>query len=360
MQPQQTKNLYDSQVSITEWFKGIGHKHIAEFKQEDNAKRDRLAILNKIISLPYDQPVKFLAKDIVSPTTKFKLFMKKHSQELCAMRLIPTDLSLPKLRMRGLSVEEVVNSWFPKQNINPKKYQVEFIHHPEKHFWSTIFVVNQHGIFGEIINKIHSYLTQQSDHEYKSINFCYDFTSWHLAPENDQAEKHLKKIVEYIKVASQKQQGVLVKELKAKFYNNFLAGYFETVASEFGLEFIDYNRILGDLYKDFQIDYLSDIKIACRGKWKGRARIVLDWPNNEFADGEVLICSMTTPDYLPLMKKAGAIVTQRGGLLSHAAITARELGKPCLVGYERATEIFKDGDMVEVDAERGVVIKLDN
>ncbi|MDO8581302.1 MAG: PEP-utilizing enzyme, partial [bacterium] len=64
------------------------------------------------------------------------------------------------------------------------------------------------------------------------------------------------------------------------------------------------------------------------------------------------------PEFLSLMVKAGAIVTDAGGILSHAAITARELKKPCVIGTKIATKVFKDGDRVEVDAERGIIKKV--
>jgi pyruvate,water dikinase len=71
--------------------------------------------------------------------------------------------------------------------------------------------------------------------------------------------------------------------------------------------------------------------------------------------GDVLISTMTTPDFVVLMHKAGAIVTDIGGMLCHAAIVSREINKPCVIGTKFATKIFKDGDMVEVDADKGVV-----
>ena len=58
------------------------------------------------------------------------------------------------------------------------------------------------------------------------------------------------------------------------------------------------------------------------------------------------------------MKRASAIITDRGGQTSHAAIVSRELGKPCIIGTQVATEVLKDGDVVEVDANSGVVKKL--
>jgi pyruvate,water dikinase len=58
------------------------------------------------------------------------------------------------------------------------------------------------------------------------------------------------------------------------------------------------------------------------------------------------------------MEKAAAFVTDAGGILSHAAITAREMKKPCIIGTKVATKVFNDGDMVEVDAESGIIKKL--
>lgn len=67
---------------------------------------------------------------------------------------------------------------------------------------------------------------------------------------------------------------------------------------------------------------------------------------------------MTNPDLVTAMKIAGAIVTDLGGITSHAAIVSRELNIPCVIGTKIATKVFKDGDMVEVDANRGDVRKI--
>ena len=75
--------------------------------------------------------------------------------------------------------------------------------------------------------------------------------------------------------------------------------------------------------------------------------------------GDVLVTSMTTPNMAPLVKNAVAVVTDEGGVLCHAAIIARELNKPCIVGTKIATQVLKDGDMVEVDANKGVVKIID-
>jgi pyruvate,water dikinase len=79
----------------------------------------------------------------------------------------------------------------------------------------------------------------------------------------------------------------------------------------------------------------------------------------ETKDGDIIVSPMTTPDFLSAMKKAAAFVTDEGSVLCHAAIVAREMKKPCVIGTKIATRVFKDGDMVEVDAEKGIVKKIE-
>ena len=67
---------------------------------------------------------------------------------------------------------------------------------------------------------------------------------------------------------------------------------------------------------------------------------------------------MTFPSFIAAMEKAAAFVTDEGGILCHAAIVSREMNKPCVIATKIATKIFKDGDLVEVDADKGVVRKV--
>ena len=76
---------------------------------------------------------------------------------------------------------------------------------------------------------------------------------------------------------------------------------------------------------------------------------------NKLAEGEILVTDMTTPDFVPAMKKAAAIVTNQGGQTSHAAIVSRELGIPCIVGTETATTDLKSGQIVTVNGKEGTV-----
>jgi len=98
---------------------------------------------------------------------------------------------------------------------------------------------------------------------------------------------------------------------------------------------------------------------ACPGSVRGVVRVVLT--PKEIAQvkrGEILVTNNTTPDFVPAMRKAAAIVTEQGGITSHAALVSRELGVPCVIGTRVASRVFKTGDRVEVDATNGIVRKL--
>ncbi len=95
---------------------------------------------------------------------------------------------------------------------------------------------------------------------------------------------------------------------------------------------------------------------ASPGVVAGEVKIILDPTQiSKVVAGDILVAEMTTPDFVPAMKRAVAIVTDRGGRTAHAAIVSRELGIPCVVGTGEATKILHDGQTVTVDGARGVV-----
>ncbi|MFA5886272.1 MAG: PEP-utilizing enzyme [Patescibacteria group bacterium] len=95
---------------------------------------------------------------------------------------------------------------------------------------------------------------------------------------------------------------------------------------------------------------------AMGGKIVGRARLILKKGDiNKIKAGEILVTTMTSPDFIAAMKKAAAIVTDEGGLTCHAAIISRELGLPCVIGTKIATRVIKDGDWLEVNANHGII-----
>jgi len=101
--------------------------------------------------------------------------------------------------------------------------------------------------------------------------------------------------------------------------------------------------------------------VSCSGPSSIKGTVSLILRNDEvrnFQPGNILVTVMTNPFFIPIMKKAKAIVTDEGGVTCHAAIVARELKKPCVIGTKIATKVLKDGDRVEVDAIKGIVRKL--
>jgi pyruvate, water dikinase len=95
---------------------------------------------------------------------------------------------------------------------------------------------------------------------------------------------------------------------------------------------------------------------AAPGAASGPVRVVKELDGaGSLAEGEVLVTHMTAPDWVPLMRRAAAIVTDSGGMTCHAAIVSRELGIPAVVGTAEATKVLRDGELVTVDAGEGVV-----
>jgi phosphohistidine swiveling domain-containing protein len=117
----------------------------------------------------------------------------------------------------------------------------------------------------------------------------------------------------------------------------------------------DWEKIKSIIFKGKSLEVNG--VIANKGLARGRVKIVLDVKkdSSKFKKGDVLVASMTRPEYSSLMMMASAFVTDEGGISCHAAIIARELNKPCIIGTQIATKVLKDGDLVEVDAERGIV-----
>lgn len=107
------------------------------------------------------------------------------------------------------------------------------------------------------------------------------------------------------------------------------------------------------------VENVKEIKghMACIGGIiKGRAKVCLDKSEiGKVKRGDILVAQFTTPDFVPAMEKAAAIVADQGGLSSHAAIVSRELGVPCVIATENGTRIIKDNDLLEVDARKGIV-----
>lgn len=99
---------------------------------------------------------------------------------------------------------------------------------------------------------------------------------------------------------------------------------------------------------------------ACPGRIKGQVKVInITKDMYKMGEGNILVSIATTPDLVPAIKKAGAIITDMGGITCHAAIISRELGIPCIIGTKNATRVLKDGDIIDADATHGRITILE-
>jgi phosphoenolpyruvate synthase/pyruvate phosphate dikinase len=127
-------------------------------------------------------------------------------------------------------------------------------------------------------------------------------------------------------------------------------------------------KLIGEEAENFIISYNErkhsssstlQWNVAYKGKVTGKVRICLSMQSiKDFQEWEILVASMTRPEYIWAMKKALAFITDEGWITCHAAIVARELQKPCIIGTKLATHLLQDGDLVEADANIGIITLL--
>lgn len=162
-------------------------------------------------------------------------------------------------------------------------------------------------------------------------------------------DMHPKEILELIE-GKNVSEGFVLERLK----HNVVLSNFEKIEVLVGKEADDFEKKYFDTFKRDQKEFKG--RVASLGFAKGKAKVILG--GNDFhklKKGDILVVNNTSPDFVPIMRKAAAIVSEEGGLTAHVSVVSREFGIPCVVGIPNITEILDDGDVVEVDAERGVV-----
>jgi len=222
------------------------------------------------------------------------------------------------------------------------------------------------------------------------LDFCYGESAVWVAPLIEDLNKELKERALFIREKTQHLTSLrdelfdynlnkLFPELKdlshfvlpESIFSNKSINEILKEAAEYQKEFIYFE---GNIYKGQQDKILKDLNIeleegiptgeinfingqsASQGIVKGQVKIVLTNKDlHKVLTGDILVSPMTKPDFIPAMNRASAFVTDEGGITCHAAIVARELNKPCLIGTKIATKVLKDGDIIEVDANKGVI-----
>jgi len=356
-----------NQFSPSDWFAAIGKEEASNaFREEDHYKAKRLETLFQVMGVPYERPEILPARELTDMGPRFQEILESRGDALCAIRLVPEKPELSKLRQRGASIRDTYEKWFKAQTFDPDEYTAHIYPHSEMLLWSATFIVSDKGIYGEIIRGLHNQLTHGLT-EHPLTQFYWDFTTWRWSSGSDPEAAHqVPRMIGLLKTDDANMQAKLREDLHAEFVNGYLKGYFEsTIWPDNNVYLIDYNRILPAYFaesitlhtQDPASEHIAGVT-ASSGCVSGRARVLLTPENAAFEAGDILICDMTDVRYLPFMKLAGGIVTDRGGILSHAAIVSRELKKPCIIGTKNATRVLKDGDEVEVDADHGIVRTL--
>ncbi len=118
------------------------------------------------------------------------------------------------------------------------------------------------------------------------------------------------------------------------------------------------SRISKSSIKEIQGEVLLSGLAASPGVGSGKVKIIEDLDDlHKIQPGDILVTKMTNPDMVVSMQKSSAIITDEGGLTAHAAIVSREMGIPCIVGTEKATEVLKEGEIVTVDGYSGKIYR---
>ena len=296
--------LIDEHVKKYSWIKGP-----VEFEDTAFTKEDYLERLNNLLNDNIEEKIENITKVRKENDIQYEKILEQYKFSLKAKNLIKAIRDFIFLRT----------------------YTTEYSDH--------LFFVGRHSIFKEISNR-----TNIPDQELIMLD-----------------DKEILDIL--------KNQGVMSKEIKNTLEDRkkgfamiWINGDVKTV---FGDESLDLQNEIAGIYKisgtqENSVD--SNVisgSIANRGKVKGIARVLTTYKDiYKVQKGDIIVATMTTPDYVSAMEKAAGFITDEGGITCHAAILSREFNVPCIVGTVNATKEIKDGEMIELDAYSGKIYKL--
>ncbi len=332
--------------SMTNWMQEIKRQFNSDLNlqpaiDEDLDKFPRLAKLSRDIGLPIDNPLDMPVEEFLNVGEKLEKFFAENNRSgrysIKAQPLEEFKTTLHRNRAHNVSREEAIE-FVKNLKPDPLHYSVQIWEFFEP-VAGGIFVVMEKGIYGEFTWSKHFNLTQGLENPITGF-LAFDKNDFQITDEK--MEKIALSAFNLVKTNNSNYSAI----------NGYVKGYFEFIYyGENGCKFIDYNtgKVMNNIEK-----VEAKRRCACPGKATGRVCFVKTQGDFEkFKEGDVLVTEFTDPLFVPLMSKASAIITTKGGLLSHAAIISRELKKPCIVGMTNAFEMFKDGDEIEVDADSG-------
>ncbi|MFH1426626.1 MAG: PEP-utilizing enzyme [Candidatus Kerfeldbacteria bacterium] len=166
--------------------------------------------------------------------------------------------------------------------------------------------------------------------------------------------------VEEIKALLRDDTCIPAEQIQERNHNSVIASEFDgkegsDITFFTGSEADELSALLNAGNTDVLEGIVASAPDAAGAVFAGTVQIVTDIEKEDFEAGNILVTSMTRPDFMPLMKKAAAIITNEGGMTCHAAIVARELGIPCIIGTKYATETLRNGDTAAMNMETGEI-----
>ncbi len=370
MSNEKKESYFNHHFSLSQWVQELPPEKRDRLIHEDADKRRRLSLLQREIGLPIVDALTLTGSEVIENSKRFAELLEIEGSIPYAVRATPKEKNdLPVLRNRGQKLTDLAD-WLLASGANLNDYNVNF----ERHIVSqraVIFVVTDDYIVGEAIEGGILTLNKGEHRPGESLEFRFDFENWEWSRPSGTLEDFVRSTVDAACPNKLSATSEITSLLDVSISHGYLVGYYEAIWSELsGVIFIDYNRELtmtvsniGSLLSGKAADSDPSQVVglgACEGQVQGIARVVLgeNIAESDFKSGDILVCEFTSPAYLGLMNAASAVVTDVGGILSHAAILCRELGKPCVVGTGNATNVLATGDELLVDGGSGTVTKV--
>lgn len=300
------EGLIEEHIENYSWIKGP-----VEFEDTAFTKEDYLARLDNLMDEDIEEKIKNINNVRKNNDIEYKKILEQYKFTEKAKKLIKAIRDFIFLRT----------------------YTTEYSDH--------LFFVGRHTIFKEITNR-----TNIAD---KDLIMLDD-----------------KEILDILK-----NQGIMSKEIKNTLENRkkgfamiWLDGNVQKIFGEESLKLQDEiaktYKILNHEENNKSNNKIVSGNIANRGKVKGIARVLTTYQDiYNVKKGDIIVATMTTPDYVSAMEKASGFITDEGGVTCHAAILSREFNVPCIVGTINGTKAIQDGQMIELDAYTGIVYILE-
>ncbi|MBI3032603.1 hypothetical protein HYY69_03950 [Candidatus Woesearchaeota archaeon] len=311
---------------------------------------------NKSVVELFKQDIKKLNLELKKPAyQEIYSLIKKHTDDYC---WVPYDYgivhwdeqyfikSLQALLHEG-NTQSKLNEMALYYNELPKKQHAIIMELAIDQYHQDLFQVLRDASFlmdykKEIFTKSHYHIRLLLDEIGKRLGISRNYVQLYMPEELQDALVH-KKILSKSVLSDREKCSILFSDKDKMFLYQGKEAY--------------------DLLKKYNIADNEEAKvssfegmIASGGKAIGIVKVVFNAKEIEKVQkGDILVAPMTSPDYVPAMRKAGAIITDEGGITCHAAIVSRELGIPCIIGTKIATKLLKDGQQVEVNANHGVI-----